>query len=72
MKKIELLLITTTILLFISTMICGFWIRFQTIVEVSDLNFHMFLSVLTGIFTIATFLSLAISLEKSQLKKFSI
>jgi hypothetical protein len=71
-KKIELLLIAATILLFIFTMICGLWIRFQAIIEAGDLNFHMFLSVLTGIFTIATFLRLVIRLEKYQPKKFCV
>ncbi|HBF5529793.1 TPA: hypothetical protein MIY44_003890, partial [Clostridioides difficile] len=39
-----------TVLLFLSTMICGFWIKNNKVTDASSIKFHMNSAIFTGIF----------------------
>lgn len=47
MKWIMVVSSVTSILLLLSTLICGMWIRSKHITEPSSLNFHMQIGILT-------------------------
>jgi len=54
MRALVLIMAIVTGLLLFSTLICGFWIRAQEQIDPSSLSFHMWLAVLTALFTIVT------------------
>lgn len=41
MKTFNIIIGTATVLLLISTAICGFWIRANNVTDISSTNFHM-------------------------------
>lgn len=52
MKLTLNILSTITILLLLSTMICGFWIKSNNVVEASSLQFHAVIGILSIIFVV--------------------
>jgi len=55
MKTALIISIVVTGLLFFSTLVCGFWLRYSgQEVEASSLNFHMISAVLTAVATAGT------------------
>ncbi|OJT82454.1 hypothetical protein BM532_11330 [Clostridioides difficile] len=49
-----------TVLLFLSTMICGFWIKNNKITDASSIKFHMNSAIFTGIFLLISTILLII------------
>jgi hypothetical protein len=57
MKTVSIILSSISMLLLVSTLICGFWIRSQTPAgsppDASSITFHMQIAVATTIFVLA-------------------
>lgn len=54
------LLVTLTLVLLASTLICGFWLRYSgQAIEESALNFHMTIALLTTASVLATIVAAA-------------
>jgi len=66
MRLIEIIMIVITGILLFSTVVCGLWIRFSgQEVEVSSLNFHMILGILTAIATVITIILLLVNRSRA-------
>lgn len=44
-----------TVLLFLSTMVCGFWIKNNKVTDASSIKFHMNSAIFTGIFLLISY-----------------
>ncbi len=57
MKTVSIILGSISVLLLLSTLICGFWIRSQSAAgtppDASSITFHMQIAVATAIFVLA-------------------
>lgn len=64
MKLITIGASIITALLFISTMICGFWIRNNKVTDTSSIKFHMNSAIFTGVFLLITIILLIVYIRK--------
>lgn len=61
-----------TVLLFLSTMVCGFWIKNNKVTDASSIKFHMNSAIFTGIFLlISTILLIIYEIIKTRVLKIS-
>jgi hypothetical protein len=64
MKSIYVIVAVITILLVLSNLMCGFWIKSHGPVDASSISFHMNLGVATSIFALVTSVLLIVLLKK--------
>ena len=68
MKKATIISAVMTVLLLMSTIICGLWLRANNISDPASFEFHMNCGIAAGIFSVIT-MSLAIATFSRMKKK---
>lgn len=69
MKFFTILSGIITVLLLLTTMICGLWIRANNLAETNSMNFHINSGIASVVFAIITLISLIILLAKMKKKE---
>lgn len=58
-----------TVLLILSTMICGFWIRANNVTDPSSFSFHMNCGVASVVFSLITLVMVIVMLVRTKKKE---
>ncbi|WP_099205907.1 hypothetical protein [Scatolibacter rhodanostii] len=68
MKTATIISAIITVLLLLSTMVCGLWIRANQISDLSSLDFHMYTGISAVLFSILTLCLGLVTLSQTKKK----
>ncbi|MFT8313730.1 MAG: hypothetical protein ABF633_05670 [Clostridium sp.] len=64
MKNFTVIVAVAALLLLLSTLLCGLWIKAKGLTDVSSLNFHMYIGIATVISSVIAIILLLVQLLK--------